>query len=45
MRLLRFMDTISHIPGKELTLADTLSRAPVSNPTSADTQFSKEVEA
>ena len=46
MRLLRFMYTISHIPGKELTLADdALSRAPVSDPTSADTQFSKEVEA
>ena len=45
MRLLRFTYTISHIPGKELTLADALSRAPVSDPTSADTQFSKEVEA
>ena len=45
MQLLRFTYTISHIPGKELTLADALSRAPVSDPTSADTQFSKEVEA
>ena len=45
MRLLRFTYTISHIPGKELTVADALSRAPVSNPTSADTQFNKEVDA
>ena len=29
MRLLRFMYTVSYIPGKELTLADALSRAPV----------------
>ena len=45
MRLLRFTYTISHIPGKELTIADALSRAPVSDPTSTDTQFDKEVEA
>jgi len=42
MRLLRFMHTISHIPGKELTIANALSRATVS--TSVDTQFDKEVE-
>ena len=45
MRLLKFTYTISHIRGKELTLADVLSRVPVSDPTSADTLFSKEVEA
>ena len=44
MRLLRFTYTISHIPGKELTVADALSRAPVSDPTSAYTQFNKEVD-
>ena len=31
LRLLRFQFTISHIPGKELTTADTLSRAPLQN--------------
>ena len=45
MRLLRFTYTISHIPGKELIVADALSRAPVSNPTAADTQFNTDVEA
>ena len=45
MRLLRFTYTISHIPGKELTVADALSRAPVSNPTYDDTQFNIEVDA
>jgi len=39
MRLLRFTYTISHILGKELTVANALSRVPVSNLTSADTQF------
>ena len=29
MRLMRFRYGISHVPGKELTTADTLSRAPV----------------
>ena len=29
MRLLRFQYSISHVPGKSLTTADTLSRAPV----------------
>ena len=45
MRLLRFTYTIFHIPGKELIVADALSRAPVSNPTSTDTQFNKAVDA
>ena len=35
---------MSHIPGKELTIANALSRATVSNPTSVDTQFDREVE-
>ena len=34
MRMMRFNFTISHVPGKELTIADALSRAPVSTPSS-----------
>ena len=45
MRLPRFAYTISHIPGKELTVANALSRAPVSNPTSADSQCNEDIEA
>jgi hypothetical protein len=30
MRMMRFNFTISHVPGNELTIADALSRAPVS---------------
>lgn len=29
MRLTRYQFTISHIPGKDLVIADTLSRAPM----------------
>ena len=42
---MRFTYTISHVPGKDLTVADTLSRAPVSSPTSEDTQFNSAVNA
>ena len=45
MRLMRFTYTISHVPGKNLTVADTLSRAPVTSPTSEEMQFSSSVEA
>ena len=45
MRLMRFTYTISHVPGKNLTVADTLSRAPVTSPTSEDTQFNSVVDA
>ena len=45
MRLLRFTYTISHIPGKELSVGNALLRVPVSNPTSTNTQFNKEVDA
>ena len=47
MRLMRFTYTISHVPGKYLTVADTLLRAPVSSrsPTSEDTQFNSAVDA
>ena len=44
-RLMRFTYTISHVPGKNLTVADTLSRAPVTSPTSEEMQFSTSVEA
>ena len=42
---MRFTYTISHVPGKNLTVADTLSRSPVSSPTSEDTRFNSEVDA
>jgi len=45
MRLMRFTYTISHIPGKELTIADALLRSPVSSPTSEDVHFNSEVDA
>ena len=44
-QLMRYTYTISHVPGKELTVSNTLSRAPVSSPTSDDTQFNSEVDA
>ena len=36
LRMLRYQFTISHIPGKELVIADMLSRAPTNTPTGAD---------
>ena len=42
MRMMRFSFSISHVPGKELTIADTLSRAPVSTATAADQQLQSE---
>ena len=36
MRMMRFQFTIGHVPGKELTIADALSRAPVSKASAAD---------
>ena len=36
MRMMRYNFTISHVPGNELTIADALSRAPVSKFSSAD---------
>ena len=44
LRLMRFSFSMSHVPGKELVLADTLSRAPVSNASMDDKQFQQEVE-
>lgn len=45
LRLMRYSFTISHIPGKELVVADALSRAPCSSPTEEEDQFQQEVEA
>ncbi|ETX01927.1 MAG: hypothetical protein ETSY2_36450 [Candidatus Entotheonella gemina] len=42
MRMMRFQFTISHIPGKDLIIADALSRAPVSTPTRADEALQQE---
>ena len=44
MRLMQFVFTVTHIPGKDLTIADTLSRAPTAAASDADTQFSHDVE-
>ena len=45
LRLMRFEYSISHVPGKNLTTADTLSRSPVSQPSAGDEQFQQEVKA
>ena len=43
MRMMRFLFTISHVPGKDLAIADTLSRAPASTPTAEDESLQHEV--
>ena len=45
MRLMRYSFTISHVAGKDLVTADTLSRAPVSTPSMQDEEHYHEVEA
>ena len=42
LRMLRYHFTISHIPGKDLVIADMLSRAPTSTPSDSDLLFYKE---
>ena len=38
MRLMRFFYTISHVPGKDLIIPDTLSRAPIYRKVSCEEQ-------
>lgn len=42
LRMLRYHFTISHIPGKDLVIADMLSRAPTSTPSNSDHLFYQE---
>ena len=42
LRMMRYRFTISHVPGKDLIVADMLSRAPTSAPACADQQFHHE---
>ena len=39
MRMMRFQFSITHVPGKALTTADALSRAPLTQTTPADEQL------
>ena len=45
MRLMRYHFTVSHVPGKNLIIADALSRAPLSDMDIQDQDFNAEVEA
>ena len=45
LRLMRFKYTVSHIPGKELVIADTLSRAPSNEVCQEDKEFRAEIQA
>eukprot|EP00731_Ephydatia_muelleri_P000002 Em0001g2a len=45
LRLIRFKYTISHIPGKELVIADTLSRAPSNEVYQEEKEFRAEIQA
>ena len=42
---MRYQFTISHVPGKDLTIADTLSQTPSTVPTSADQLLQEEANA
>ena len=41
---MQFTFSVTHIPGKDLTIADTLSQAPITEASDADTQFSQDTE-
>lgn len=45
MRMLRYRFNIEHIPGKDLVVADMLSRAPTGLPTTEDQQLDQEGDA
>ena len=45
MRMMRYNFTINHVPGKSLTTADTLTRAPISEPNSEDVLLQDESDA
>ena len=45
LRLMRYSYTISHVPGKQLIVADALSRAPVSTSSADDLTLQAEVDA
>ena len=44
LRMMRFSYSISHVPGKDLTAADTLSRAPISDPSVQDEALQQKVQ-
>ena len=45
LRMMRFQFSITHVPGKDLIIADTLSRAPAADPTTADELLQQEANA
>jgi len=45
LHLMHFNFTVSHVPGKNLVVADALLRAPVSSGIADDEEFQQEVEA
>ena len=44
LRMMRYYFTISHVPGKDLIIADTLSRAPITAACESDQLLQKEAE-
>ena len=45
MRVMEFSYRIFHVPGKNLVIADTLSRSPATQISIVDQEFTKEVDA